>query len=69
MDVDYRDVRLNFDDEVPKSERPKIDISKLPAMTQLLPTGDQIYKVVKYLNLTANIEIVLVIIRCSIIIV
>ena len=33
MDVDYRDVRLNFDDEVPKSEKPKIDLSKLPATT------------------------------------
>ena len=65
MDVDYRDVRLNFDDEVPKSEKPKIDLSKLPATTQFLPTGDQIYKVVKYLDLTANIEIVLVIIRSS----
>jgi hypothetical protein len=36
------------------------DLSKFEAASKFLPTGEEIYKVVKYLDLSANIEIVLV---------
>lgn len=58
MDVDYRQVRLELDEE---DEKPKLpDLTKFQAASQFLPTGQEIYKVVKYLDLSANIEIVLV---------
>lgn len=59
MDVDYRQVRIDFDQ--PENNQPVLpDLSKFPAASKFLPTGAEIYKVVKYLDLTANFEIVLV---------
>ena len=54
MDVDLRQVNLEVVEEQRQAE-PKFDMA-----AQFLPTGGQVYKVVKYLNLAANIEIILV---------
>jgi hypothetical protein len=61
MDVDYRQVRLELDSEdIHPKQQQMPDLSKFEAASKFLPTGEEIYKVVKYLDLSANIEIVLV---------
>jgi hypothetical protein len=61
MDVDYRQVRLELDSEDIQPKQQELpDLSKFEAASKFLPTGEEIYKVVKYLDLSANIEIVLV---------
>ena len=61
MDVDYRQVRIEINEQEMMPPVALPDLSNFPAASKYLPTGAEIYKVVKYLDLSANIEIILVI--------
>lgn len=56
--VELREVKLDLLEEI-NLEEVKL-VPSFEMATSFLPTGGEIYKVVKYLDLSANIEIVLV---------